>query len=585
MFGHSLQGSRIPASFVAIAILVLMLVAILVNAPHVLFGLADDNMDFRAHWRWAVEFSQDFRAGNLYPRWADNGNWGLGAPPMLFYSPLYFYLNAVFSFLVQDTWTTMRMVELLATFLVGWFALRLLSDFGVSFGLSMAGAVALQTAPMTFMIGNYFNGVPWATSFAATIALLYFFFRPRTRGEAPSVSIAASIALALLIMTHIMSGLMILIVFSGGVLLLGPLETRSWRVDWELMGRWTLTVVLALGMASVYLVPALTSLDLATTDNWENLYPPQANFVFSTMTWWRYGLHWLNFQWLMPSVMLPVILFSTVYYWRWRAEFDPPVARMVLSMLLVTWIALLLASEISFPLWLLPTPLLKVMYPWRFFYVLTASAMIAAVLCLALALPRSRRATIFVGVVSLLLPALYTAALSFYLIFSEGRVQQLDDVALEPYETIPEYHLPSERPGKQDYVANGGFLGHCTSLGVVCEKLPDTGHARRFHVRIPDGAGTRHLLLPVLDFPAWRLVEEHSGRQLPVIVDESTGLLTLDLPPGDHLVSVVWQRLPQEIVGALISLISLVMIVAIWIMQRCRRRINTATIPGRYFQF
>jgi len=46
---------------------------------------------------WATQFSEQFRAGNLYPRWMPDSFDGLGGPAFYFYPPLAFWVDALAS--------------------------------------------------------------------------------------------------------------------------------------------------------------------------------------------------------------------------------------------------------------------------------------------------------------------------------------------------------------------------------------------------------------------------------------------------------------------------------------------------------
>jgi hypothetical protein len=51
-------------------------------------------------------------------------------------------------------------------------------------------------------------------------------------------------------------------------------------------------------------------------------------------------------------------------------------------LLVVSWASLVLASELSYPLWLLNTPLRMVQFPHRFIYVTSATGLVANLLAL-----------------------------------------------------------------------------------------------------------------------------------------------------------------------------------------------------------
>ncbi len=190
---------------------VLLTSAVLMHAPGILFNVGVPNNDFDAHYRWAVQFGESLRGGDLYPHWMWRGNYGLGEVALLFYSPLFYYLSGAVRLLTPNTWEAMRIVFVLSTLLTGFYGWRLLRLFSTD-GYALVGAVLLQWAPMIFMLFYYFDGFPWAVGFAALVALTYYAVRPGAFER--WVDLPASLAIAALVLTHIVSALMALICFS-----------------------------------------------------------------------------------------------------------------------------------------------------------------------------------------------------------------------------------------------------------------------------------------------------------------------------------------------------------------------------------
>ena len=87
------------------------------NAPGFLFDVGVRNLDFDAHYLWAIQFAEGLRNGDVYPHWMWRGYLGLGEVALLFYSPLFYYVCSAVRLLTPNTWDAMRIVFVLSTIL------------------------------------------------------------------------------------------------------------------------------------------------------------------------------------------------------------------------------------------------------------------------------------------------------------------------------------------------------------------------------------------------------------------------------------------------------------------------------------
>src|SRR5215472_15063262 len=178
---------------------VLLVSAVLVHAPGIVFDVGIRNNDFDAHYHWAVQFAAALRDGDLYPHWMWRGNFGLGEVALLFYSPLFYYVSGFVRLLTSNTWEAMRLVFVLSTIIAGYYGWRLFRLFAGDV-YALVGALLLQWAPMIFMLFYYFNGFPWAVGFAALVALAYYVLRPGAFEY--WIDLPVSLAIAALVLTH-----------------------------------------------------------------------------------------------------------------------------------------------------------------------------------------------------------------------------------------------------------------------------------------------------------------------------------------------------------------------------------------------
>lgn len=153
-----------------LALVIFLVVAVLVHAPHTLLNLADRNQDFDQHVSWPFQFYKGLGAGAPYPRWTPLGNSGMGEPALLYYSPLFYYLASAVHIAVASTWTALRVIEVGATALLGFYCWLFLRRWMPPVS-ALWGALACMATPMVFMLFHYFNGFPWASNAACFAAL------------------------------------------------------------------------------------------------------------------------------------------------------------------------------------------------------------------------------------------------------------------------------------------------------------------------------------------------------------------------------------------------------------------------------
>ena len=114
---------------------------------------------------------------------------------------------------------------------------------------------------------------------------------------------------------------------------------------------------------------------------WTTAYTPWNAFAFPTVTSLIFGMRWFSFQWTVPAVALLGVVAAT-WHARRHKDMSDRLGEALLLMLVVSWASLVLASELSYPLWLLNTPLRMVQFPHRFIYVTSATGLVANLLAL-----------------------------------------------------------------------------------------------------------------------------------------------------------------------------------------------------------
>jgi hypothetical protein len=540
---------------------ILSVSAIAVHAPGIWFDVGVRNLDFNAHYAWSVQFAEGLSSGDPYPHWMWRGNFGLGEAALLFYSPLFYYMCGAVRLFTTNTWEAMRIVFVLSTCLTGFYSWRLLRLFAEN-AQALAGAVLLQWAPMIFMLFYYFNGFPWAVGFTALVALCYYAVRPGAfEGW---VDVPVSVSIAALVLTHLVSALMVLICFSFICLGFLARARRSWRVERRVIS-WFVSAGGGLALAMFYLYPALREIHQISSEVWTRDYTPWNAFAFPTVTFLAFGMRWPTFQWTIPVVMLLGVVAAT-WHASWRAASPNKLDEALIQMLIVSWASLFLASELSYPLWLIDTPLRLVQFPHRFIYVTSATGLVANLLALW-NLQRSGETAVrrLLTTLPLVLGFVLTGLLSCKLVFVDGKPLHLSVDETKPYRGLSEYRLATQGEHWEDYYRVGGLMAECAEKKLVCRALEANSWMLAWEI---SGAQPARLRLPIFFFPAWGVTID--GKPVAAAADPATGLITVDLPAGAHRVTAHWTRLATERIGFVISCLAALMLVAIALVGRLR---------------
>ncbi len=356
-----------------LASLVVAGAVLILCAPLAANGPLPQGSDVFATTHYLQGFSKALGEGDLFPRWTDRTNQGLGGPSFVLFPPLAYYGAGLASWLSGST------VGGLKLYLVAVAALTALSGYLLARDVAGAPLPAAVSAALYLLLPYHVLDVYQRFALSETTAFIFFplvLLSARRLVSAGGRAALTGLALSYagLLYTHIVSALM----FS---LLLAP-----WLV-WECRGRWRRLALPAaglacgLGLAAPSLAPAV--LEKAHVNiSWVREMPNgdfRINFIFKDDV-----LPGLGFKDpVKPPVLksahsqllLAAVAAGMALAWLPRADRRRSDAAVLAA---GTAIAYVMQLGISTPVWLVVPELASIQFPWRFQTIMVLSASLLA---------------------------------------------------------------------------------------------------------------------------------------------------------------------------------------------------------------
>jgi len=472
----------------------LALVAAFLLLPTFLLGPGDSH-SVTYNYVWTSQFGTEMAKGNLYPRWLPGSFEGLGSPAFYFYPPIAFWIAGAFDAGGLSTLAAINMAAFLTLLLSGIAMHYWLSARGT---YPLVGAILYMAAPyhlMDFYIRGAlaeFTAFIWYPLIALAIIRL-----PNRRGV-----IMLALAYAGLVLTHLPMAML------TGFFLIVPLGIHRILADRRAFWPLTVGVVIGVGLAAFYLVPALT----------------MQGHISSQLLWGA---------WYRPS--------------SWGLLANGPLLQVLPIPLLIVGLALLALSARSIwtvisllttlaalglvPfLWDIP-PFVQAQFPWRLLGLIEFAAITAVLSC--------RPKPILLGL------GLALVAFS-YVRWTAEAVEYLT-------QPVPYALIKRDLPDAVEYLPAGFDTNRITDF----ERKPDLSEWRDIRASdevVADRSG--EVTMRRAAFPIWRVMrgDEVVPYQGPVIHFQAQ--------PGHYRIErvTIW----QEWVGLLVSMASLLLLAVVF---------------------
>lgn len=563
-----------PYFFDAIAVVIFLLATMVINLQMIRYGLNGIG-DVRWHITWIQHFSAQFQEGILYPRWLAGTNFGYGSPTFIFYPPFVYYVGSILKLVGFNTQQVMTLVFSLPIFLSGVnFYLYGRNKWGRLAGL--VGAIFYQLSPYLIIsiVRNGALSMAWAI---AWIPLGLYLTDKSLINRRYTIGLAFFSTIVAL--THTPS----LLIFAIAWLIYLLLQLR--KQPWQNVLITFIAVVLGLGMASIYLLPAIFEQKYININ-----YQLGSKGGFITFNLAELLTDKNSWFAILRKNMLAIIVLSLIYAWFNRKETKKLTT--ILGWVIFILIVVFMFTNLSEFIWLSSNTLQKIQRSTRisglFFF--GGAAIISLIVKLIIDLQWKIKPFLVVIILSIFAVNFqydYTLSKQYPGLNqpTKGKVfiKEWMEIALfEPYSDklvdVPEYRplLPNESFNvevREGYVANSeGIWVPQIRGGKAFFPVPQlnepkmsvlegnanieikkwASHTREFNINVNEPSTLR---IRTYYYPAWHLEMNNQSHDINILDD---GTIGFNLTPGNYQGKLTYQLTPAFKLGLLCSILSLI---------------------------
>jgi hypothetical protein len=537
-----------------------LFLSVLLLLPFFWLGTASGH-DFEFHAANWFDAASQWKEGILYPRWTAWTNYQFGEPRFIFYPPLSWMLGAALTLLVPDPAVPILYLVLVQT-LAGLSAYFLLRNL-VTPRAAILGAACYVINPNALLI-TYIRS-DFAEQLACALFPLLLLAALRLCGflddSAPKPSSLALFAIpfAAVWLSNAPAG----VIASYSLTLLfawAGFSERSWRP----LSRGAAGLMLGLGLASFYLLPA------AYEQRWVNIAQalssgllPSQNFLFTTIadpehTW---------FNWIASICALSLILLLGLAALASRrfssADNSTSLARKAsLGLLLLGAAATLLTLRLTLPLWNYLPKLRYVQFPWRWMSVIA----LIAICFLAWAMEKRRGWLWFPALFLLTVPLAYFQVQNTW--WDEDEMPTMHDAVVngngfdgtDEYDPLGDDHLDLPKDAPPVKILPLDPNDPTTPQAQIQVQRWATEHK---DLRVESQSRAR-VALRVLNYPAWRV--QRNGKPISPERMDDFNQMVIPVEAGTSEIRADFMRTPDRTVGGAISAASsLFAVLLLWL--------------------
>ena len=513
---------------------------------------------------YLTEFHQGIQDGYLYPRWGPDHGLGYGYPTFIFYAPLAYYVAEVFHLLGTGPTAAIKITYALAFILSGLTMYTFVKRLWGS-GAGLVSAVVYTYVPYR-LVDIYVRCAFFEfCAFVFFPLILLLFLELVETGQLRYLALAA-LAYAGLILTHIVTAFLFTPLLIAYVLWLVLRKAKSSLGQWLRLSGFSLAAaVLALGLSAIFLLPVLVERGYIAQEQWTRAtYGYDQHFIYPFQllsAFWDYGYavegpeDTMSLQLGLAAVTLTLMAVVLARRQSGRGT--------ILFFLGLTLGIILAMLPVSLPVWrLLSSVAALVQFPWRLLALtaFTLSVLAGAVVQGAEGEGEGASATnpgLYVLLLAIIL-ASFGYTLPEYTELSprlETPAAPIDfELAYPDMVSMVAYtqEQPHSTPLVAQYLAGEPLMkAHALTEGAMVEMVRHGGGSEEIIVGSSQGATIQFY---TYYFPGWRGYVD--GQEVPIRPEAPYGLITLDVPAGEHQVKIRFGDTPIRVVGKVISLLS-----------------------------
>jgi hypothetical protein len=509
--------------------------------------------DFEFHVNSWMEVVNLWKQGVVYPAWAGLAHYGYGEARFIFYPPISWTIGAILGLLLP--WKIVPGTYVWIALTLSGCSMFLLARTWLTRRDALFAAVFYAANPYYLVI------VYWRSAYAELLAgallplLFLFALRSGESGRRMELPLAVIVAAAWL--TNIPAAIMLSysLVF---LLLVRTIELSSPRV----IANGTLAIALGAALSSFYLLPATYEQRWVTIA--QVLAPgvrPKDNFLFTNIS----DIDHNRFNYLVSLVAFSEIVILTIAIILCRKR--------QISKLLWWYFTLwsLFSSLLMLPVtslaWKYFPELKFVQFPWRWLLCLN----VPLAMLITIAWRRwAARILICIGFLAVLGFVWHHVQPPWWDSAADLAEMHDDQQTGKGYEGTDEYVPAGSDPYEiaQDAPLVTAVDGKPLKAGI--QKW--NAESRLFSVQTDQ---PEKIVLRLFNYPAWRI--EINGRAIPAGTRDVTGQMVIPISQGINSVQITFTRTGDRTLGAVISCLTLVLLIAIeWIRWRREAVYRTA---------
>jgi uncharacterized membrane protein len=507
--------------------------------------------DGKDHVARIANFYQALQDGVLFPRWAENLNWGYGHPILMFLYPLPSYVASFFHFFGLSFIDSVKTVFVLAYILSGVTMYLWVSSF-LNKNAGFIAAILYLYAPYRFVDLQVRGAFGEHVAFIFPPLVLYFLFKLFQKKDILTLSLGA-LSLAGLLLSHNAISIMFIPLFvTYGIFLLEQAKEKKVFFAYSL-----LLVILGFMLAAFFWVPALlegkyTLRDIVTSSEYQTRFVPFQDFLYGSWSFGGTDLLSKQIGVLQWALLVATVFIGGIWYKKkdslWQLAFGS------LTIFAFSLFFMTSASEV---IWNHIKILQDFQFPWRF---LTVSVFITAFCGGLVTYSLPKRLQIYaIGIITLAAIVLNSGywGVNGYLYKSDSFFSGIYEGTTDTGESAPIWSVRfmEKRPKAHIETITGK-----TSITEVLRKTNE-------HTYLIEASEKSRLRENTLYFPGWEVRIDNMPMQIEFQDPKNRGLITFFVEKGSHSVQIIFKETKIRLVADIISLFSLVIVGIFCIMK------------------